>query len=59
MPLEEIVSEYPSLVLEDVRAAMVFAADLAREEELAPRRSGFSVGFSENGVLEWARMARR
>jgi uncharacterized protein (DUF433 family) len=35
---EEIVAEYPSLALEDVRAAMVYAADLAREEDLVPLR---------------------
>ncbi|HXO42813.1 MAG TPA: DUF433 domain-containing protein [Thermoanaerobaculia bacterium] len=35
---EEIVAEYPSLVVEDVRAAMVYAADLAREEDLVPLR---------------------
>jgi uncharacterized protein (DUF433 family) len=38
MPPEEVVSEYPSLTLEDVRAAMVYAADLAREEEFVPLR---------------------
>jgi uncharacterized protein (DUF433 family) len=35
---EEIVAEYPSLALEDVRAAMAYAADLAREEDLVPLR---------------------
>lgn len=35
---EEIVAEYPSLGLEDVRAAMAYAADLAREEDLVPLR---------------------
>ncbi len=34
----EIVQEYPPLVLEDVRAAMAYAAALAREEELVPLR---------------------
>jgi uncharacterized protein (DUF433 family) len=34
----EIVQEYPPLVLEDVRAAMAYAAELAREEELVPLR---------------------
>ena len=33
---EEIAKEYPPLVLEDVRAAMAYAAALAREEELVP-----------------------
>jgi len=35
---EEIVAEYPSLSLEDVPAAMAYAADLAREEDLVPLR---------------------
>ncbi|HEV7515286.1 MAG TPA: DUF433 domain-containing protein [Thermoanaerobaculia bacterium] len=35
---EAIVAEYPPLVLEDVRAAMAYAADLAREEDLVPLR---------------------
>jgi uncharacterized protein (DUF433 family) len=35
---EEIVAEYPSLALEDVRAAMAYAAELAREEDLVPLR---------------------
>ncbi|WP_376792656.1 DUF433 domain-containing protein [Thermoflexus sp.] len=35
---EEIVAEYPPLTLEDVQAAIAYAADLVREEELAPLR---------------------
>ena len=35
---EEIVREYPPLTPEDVRAAMAYAAALAREEELVPLR---------------------
>lgn len=35
---EEIVKEYPPLMLEDVRAAIAYAAALAREEELVPLR---------------------
>ena len=35
---EEIVEEYPALTLEDVRAALGYASDLAREEELMPLR---------------------
>jgi len=35
---EEIVEEYPPLGLDDVRAAVAYAADLAREEELVPLR---------------------
>jgi len=35
---EEIVAEYPPLTLQDVRAAVVYAAILAREEDLIPLR---------------------
>jgi uncharacterized protein (DUF433 family) len=35
---QEIVAEYPPLTLEDVRAAISYAATLAREEELVPLR---------------------
>jgi uncharacterized protein (DUF433 family) len=35
---DEIVQEYPPLELEDVRAAVAYAAALAREEELVPLR---------------------
>jgi uncharacterized protein (DUF433 family) len=35
---EQIVAEYPPLTLEDVRAAIAYAATLAREEELVPLR---------------------
>ena len=35
---QEIVAEYPSLVREDVQAAIAYAADLAREEDLVPLR---------------------
>lgn len=38
MTPEEIVSQYPPLTLDDVRAAMGYAATLAREEELLPLR---------------------
>ena len=31
---EEIVAEYPPLTLDDVRAAIAYAATLTREEEL-------------------------
>ena len=34
----EIVSEYPPLTEDDVRAAVAYAAALAREEELVPLR---------------------
>ena len=34
----EIVHEYPPLSVEDVKAAMSYAAALAREEELVPLR---------------------
>lgn len=33
---EEIVTEYPPLTIEDVQAAIAYAAVLAREEELIP-----------------------
>jgi uncharacterized protein (DUF433 family) len=35
---EEIVDEYPPLALDDIRAALAYAATLAREEELVPLR---------------------
>jgi uncharacterized protein (DUF433 family) len=35
---EQIVADYPPLTLEDVRAAIAYAAALAREEELIPLR---------------------
>ena len=35
---DEIVAEYPPLTLDDVRAAIAYAAALTREEELVPLR---------------------
>ena len=35
----EIVDAYPSLTQDDIRAAMAYAADLAREEDLIPFRA--------------------
>lgn len=35
---EEIVAEYPPLAWEDVRAAIAYAADLSRDEEVVPLR---------------------
>ena len=35
---EEIVRDYPPLAVEDVRAALAYAAVLAGEEELVPLR---------------------
>lgn len=35
---QEIVDDYPPLVLDDVQAALAYAATLAREEELVPLR---------------------
>lgn len=35
---EEIIEEYPSLTIEDIRAAIRYAAALTREEELLPLR---------------------
>ena len=36
---QKILKEYPSLRLEDIRAAIAYAAELSREEELIPLRS--------------------
>ena len=38
MTAEEIVTQYPPLTLDDIRAAMGYAATLAHEEELLPLR---------------------
>lgn len=38
MTFEEIVKDYPPLTLEDIRAAIAYAAQLTREEELLPLR---------------------
>jgi uncharacterized protein (DUF433 family) len=38
MTPEEIIAQYPPLTLDDIRAAMGYAATLAREEELLPLR---------------------
>ena len=35
---DEIAAEYPPLTIEGVRAAIAYAAELAREEELVPLR---------------------
>ena len=35
---EQIVEEYPPLTLEDIRAAISYAANLTREEEILPLR---------------------
>jgi len=35
---DEIVADYPPLTLMDIRAAIAYAAALAREEELLPLR---------------------
>jgi uncharacterized protein (DUF433 family) len=35
---EAIVEEYPPLTLEDIRAAISYAAALTREEEMVPLR---------------------
>jgi uncharacterized protein (DUF433 family) len=35
---EQIMDGYPSLTREDIFAALAYAADLAREEELIPLR---------------------
>jgi uncharacterized protein (DUF433 family) len=38
LPPDEVVSDYPPLTLIDIRAAIAYAAALAREEELLPLR---------------------
>ncbi len=38
MTPDEIVADYPPLTLTDIRAAIAYAAALAREEELLPLR---------------------
>ena len=38
MTPDEIVTDYPPLSLTDIRAAIAYAAALAREEELLPLR---------------------
>ncbi len=35
---EEIIANYPPLTMEDIKAAIAYAAELAREEELLPLR---------------------
>jgi uncharacterized protein (DUF433 family) len=35
---EAVVSEYPPLTIDDVHAAIAYAAELARAEELVPLR---------------------
>jgi len=36
---EEILADYPTLKPEDIQAALAYAAELAREEDLIPFRS--------------------
>jgi len=36
---EEIVAEYPPLTIEDIRAAIAYAALLAQEEQIIPLRA--------------------
>lgn len=36
---EQLVRDYPPLKMEDVKAAIAYAAELAREEELVPLRT--------------------
>ncbi|MDH5186419.1 MAG: DUF433 domain-containing protein [candidate division WOR-3 bacterium] len=35
---EEIIAEYPELKPEDIKVAIAYAAELAREEDLVPLR---------------------
>ena len=41
MSENEILSEYPSLEIDDIRAALAYASDLAGEEDLTPLRHNF------------------
>jgi uncharacterized protein (DUF433 family) len=36
-PIEEILADYPTLSIDDVRAVIAFAADAAREDLPAPK----------------------
>jgi len=36
---EQIVRDYPPLKIEDVKAAIAYAAELANEEEMVPLRA--------------------
>jgi len=36
---EEVLADYPTLKTEDIQAALAYAAELAREEDLIPLRS--------------------
>ena len=38
--VEEILADYPTLTVEDIRAVIAFAANAAREDMPAPRVSG-------------------
>ncbi len=38
LTVKEIIAEYPELKSEDVKAAIAYAAELAREEDLVPLR---------------------
>jgi uncharacterized protein (DUF433 family) len=38
LTIDEVVRDYPPLTVEDVRAALAYAAVLAGEEELVPLR---------------------
>lgn len=38
LTVKEIIAEYPELKPEDIKAAIAYAAELAREEDLVPLR---------------------
>jgi uncharacterized protein (DUF433 family) len=38
LTFEEIIQDYPPLTIEDIKAAIAYAAELTREEELLPLR---------------------
>ena len=46
MTPEEIVAEYPPLAPEDIQTAILYAAELAREEKLIPLRGERSISHS-------------
>jgi uncharacterized protein (DUF433 family) len=49
LTFEEIIQEYPPLTLEDIRAAIAYAALLTREEELLP----FQLNNQKNCFVGW------
>ena len=49
LTIKEIIAEYPELKPEDIKAAIAYAAELAREEDLVPlRQSMLKIKLDEN-----------